>query len=72
MISFEKKNLAVMKYTITPENFEEVITITSSIDGHVTNVITANDPRVGSALSGQVPRVVGAGPQGTRGWSPGY
>mmetsp|Transcript_23504 Transcript_23504/g.39627 ORF Transcript_23504/g.39627 Transcript_23504/m.39627 type:complete len:1095 (+) Transcript_23504:37-3321(+) len=58
LVSFIDKNLAVMKYTITPENFDETITLVSNIDGNVTNVITKNDPRVGSALSGQVLHVI--------------
>jgi alpha,alpha-trehalose phosphorylase len=57
LVSFENKNVAVMKYSLTPQ-FDGTMTFTSYVDGAVSNVITKSDPRVGSALPGPTLQVI--------------
>jgi trehalose/maltose hydrolase-like predicted phosphorylase len=53
-VSFEKKHLMAITYSITPLNFSGTIQIRAALDGNVMNLTTENDPRTGSGLHGRV------------------
>lgn len=53
LISFNNKYIGVINYEVTPLNFNGEITLISSLDGDVTNLISEDDPRVGSGLKGR-------------------
>ncbi len=52
--SFTRENIIAEKFTITPKNFSGVIDLQAILNGKVTNIVSVNDPRVGSALTGCV------------------
>lgn len=54
LVSLTRKHAAAIEYTVTPVNFSGGIELISRIDGAVRNQVSADDPRVGSALAGQV------------------
>ncbi len=54
LVSFARRHLAAISYEVTPLNFSGEIRIISALDGDVTNLTAANDPRVGSGLQGRV------------------
>ncbi|MBM7551838.1 glycoside hydrolase family 65 protein [Thalassobacillus pellis] len=47
MVSFVHRELFYIKVSVTPVNFNDVITIVSIMDGDVENFVDASDPRVG-------------------------
>ncbi|KUO63905.1 MAG: glycoside hydrolase [Gracilibacter sp. BRH_c7a] len=47
---FKRRNLAVVKYKVTPINFDGNIKIVSEIDGNVKHSLNEKDPRIGSGL----------------------
>ncbi|SFU47826.1 glycoside hydrolase family 65 protein [Pseudoduganella namucuonensis] len=59
LVSFAEKHLFAIEYEVTPLNFSGHIKLVSSIDGEVKNQEAGDDPRVGSAVSGQSLRLVG-------------
>lgn len=54
LISFDNKHVAMVRYTVKPVNFTGEIKLVSALNGKVTNEISADDPRAGSAFGGQV------------------
>ena len=58
LIPLSHKNLAIIRLQLTPLNFSGEIKIVSAINGGVTNQVAKDDPRVGSAFSGQVLKVL--------------
>ncbi len=54
MVSFTNQHWAVIRYEITPLNFNGKIKIITALNGDVTNLSSENDPRVGSGLQGRV------------------
>jgi alpha,alpha-trehalose phosphorylase len=54
VVSFYNKHLICFKYEVIPINFDGKIRIVSALNGDVTNLVTENDPRVGSGLQGRV------------------
>eukprot|EP00668_Euglena_longa_P014533 GGOE01018523.1.p1 GENE.GGOE01018523.1~~GGOE01018523.1.p1 ORF type:complete len:1085 (+),score=332.30 GGOE01018523.1:416-3256(+) len=54
LCSQTEKHLAAIQYTVTPLNFDGKLEISSGLDGKVTNMSAADDPRVGANLTGQV------------------
>ncbi|RSK26276.1 glycoside hydrolase family 65 protein [Bacillus sp. HMF5848] len=54
LVSFTNKHLAAIRYEVTPLNFSGRIRFESELDGDVTNLVTEDDPRVGSGLHGRV------------------
>ena len=50
MVSFQRRNLAAVRYKITPLNFDGMIKIISEIDGDTKNALGEKDPRIGSGL----------------------
>lgn len=50
MVCLQRKNLAVVKYKVTPLNFDGVIRINTEIDGSPKYSSCEKDPRVGSGL----------------------
>lgn len=52
LVSFENKHLMVNRIRITPLNFDGDVTIISSLDGQVTNITKADDPRIGVEFEG--------------------
>lgn len=57
LVSFTRKHIAALRYTVTPINFDGTLRLVSSLEGEVYNQVTAGDPRVGSSLVGQVLKV---------------
>uniref|UniRef100_A0A7S4LEI1 Glycoside hydrolase family 65 central catalytic domain-containing protein n=1 Tax=Eutreptiella gymnastica TaxID=73025 RepID=A0A7S4LEI1_9EUGL len=53
MCSQKNKHLAVIRYSVNPLNFDGKIEISSGLDGNVSNMSAADDPRVGANISGQ-------------------
>ncbi len=54
LVSFKNKHLAVISYEVIPVNFTGVIRLISMLDGNVSNLTAAKDPRTGSGLKGRV------------------
>jgi trehalose/maltose hydrolase-like predicted phosphorylase len=54
VVSLTNKHLAAIRYTVKPINFSGKVSLLSALDGKVTNQECEDDPRVGSALQGQV------------------
>jgi alpha,alpha-trehalose phosphorylase len=54
LMSFHRRRVMAIRYTVTPLNFDGPITIVSALDGKVVNRSNAADPRVGAFFSGQV------------------
>jgi len=50
MVCLPRKNLAAIKYKVTPLNFEGEMVIISEIDGSMKNSLGEKDPRVSSGL----------------------
>ncbi|MGE5631991.1 MAG: glycoside hydrolase family 65 protein [Caulobacteraceae bacterium] len=50
MVCFQRKNLAAVKYKVTPLNFNGNIKIISEIDGRAKRSLGEKDPRIGSGL----------------------
>ena len=50
MVCFQRKNLAIIKYKVTPLNFDGNIRIISEIDGSAKRSLAEKDPRIGSGL----------------------
>ncbi len=50
MVCFQRKNLAAVKYRITPLNFAGSIRVITEIDGDVKHSLEEKDPRIGSGL----------------------
>ena len=50
MTCMQRKNLAAVKYTVTPQNFDGNIRIISEIDGNVKRALIEKDPRIGSGI----------------------
>ncbi|HYE83145.1 MAG TPA: glycosyl hydrolase family 65 protein [Clostridia bacterium] len=46
----QRRNLAVIKYKVTPINFDGKIKIVSEIDGNIKHSLNEKDPRIGSGL----------------------
>lgn len=65
LCSQTNKHLAAIRYTVTPLNFDGKIELSSGLDGKVTNMSAADDPRVGANVSGQTLQTVGAKQQAT-------
>ena len=53
MVSFAEEGLVLIRYAVTPINFNGTIQIISMLDGHVHNQTAENDPRIGTSLTGQ-------------------
>lgn len=49
LASFLQKELFLMEVTATALNFEGTITITSTVNGDVSNIVSKDDPRVGTS-----------------------
>ncbi|QUI25157.1 glycoside hydrolase family 65 protein [Vallitalea pronyensis] len=58
LLSLDNKHLMLNKLTLTPLNFDGDITLVSSLDGDVTNITKADDPRIGVEFQGDELRVV--------------
>lgn len=54
LVSLTEKHIAIIRYEVTPLDFNGRIRFISSVDGDVKNIDAGNDPRVGSGLHGQV------------------
>lgn len=54
LVSLKRKHAAAIQYEVTPLNFSGTVELISRIDGAVRNQSAEGDPRVGSALKGQV------------------
>ncbi|HWR60089.1 MAG TPA: glycosyl hydrolase family 65 protein [Clostridia bacterium] len=50
MTCLQRKNLAVVKYRVTPLNFDGAIRLISEIDGNIKRSLAEKDPRVSSGL----------------------
>jgi alpha,alpha-trehalose phosphorylase len=59
MVCFENKHLFALDYQVTPLNFGGRLRLVSALDGAVKNLEAGDDPRVGSAISGQSLHMVG-------------
>jgi len=53
LVSFAHKHLFAIEFEVTPLNFSGPVRLLSSLDGAVQNLEAGDDPRVGSAGSGQ-------------------
>jgi alpha,alpha-trehalose phosphorylase len=53
LVSMTDKHLFAIEYEVTPLNFSGKVVLVSSVDGAVKNLEAGDDPRVGSAVSGQ-------------------
>jgi alpha,alpha-trehalose phosphorylase len=53
LVSMTDKHLFAIEYEVTPLNFSGKVVLVSSVDGAVKNLEAGDDPRVGSAISGQ-------------------
>ncbi|CAN7663198.1 glycoside hydrolase family 65 protein [Pseudoduganella sp. LjRoot289] len=53
LVSMTDKHLFAIEYEVTPLNFSGRVQLVSSVDGAVKNLEAGDDPRVGSAVSGQ-------------------
>jgi alpha,alpha-trehalose phosphorylase len=53
LVSMTDKHLFAIEYEVTPLNFSGQLRLVSSVDGAVKNLEAGDDPRVGSATSGQ-------------------
>jgi len=53
LVSMTDKHLFAIEYEVTPLNFSGQVMLVSSVDGAVKNLEAGDDPRVGSAISGQ-------------------
>jgi alpha,alpha-trehalose phosphorylase len=62
---FVHKHLFAIEYEVTPLNFSGPIRLLSKLDGAVSNQQAGDDPRVGSALSGQALQLVALEQQGS-------
>lgn len=54
MIALTHKNLVMINYQVTPLNFNGEIKIISALNGDVRNQEALDDPRVGTAMKGQI------------------
>ncbi len=54
LVSMTRQSIAAISYSVTPLNFSGEVTITSAINGNVTNMVAEDDPRVGAGFSGRV------------------
>jgi len=54
LVSLTRKHIAAIEYEVKPVNFSGTLELVSRLDGAVRNQVSADDPRVGSALAGQV------------------
>ncbi len=59
MVCFENKHLFAIEYQVTPLNFGGALKLVSQLNGAVQNLEAGDDPRVGSAISGQSLHMVG-------------
>jgi alpha,alpha-trehalose phosphorylase len=59
MVCFENKHLFAIEYQVTPLNFEGRMRLVSALNGAVKNLEAGDDPRVGSAISGQSLHMIG-------------
>ena len=59
MVCFENKHLFAIEYQVTPLNFDGRLKLVSVLNGAVKNLEAGDDPRVGSAISGQSLHMVG-------------
>jgi len=59
------KHLAALRYSVTPLNFDGRVELSSGLDGKVTNMTAADDPRVGANLSGQALQTIYGKQNGT-------
>lgn len=50
MVCLQRKNLAAVKYSVTPLNFDGKVRIVSEIDGDMKDSLGEKDPRIGSGL----------------------
>lgn len=53
LVSMDDKHVFAIEYDVTPLNFSGKVVLVSSVDGAVKNLEAGDDPRVGSAVSGQ-------------------
>ncbi len=53
LVSFDHPHAAAIRLAITALDFDGKVTVTSQLDGDVTNLTAENDPRVGSGLQGR-------------------
>ncbi|SMP38436.1 glycoside hydrolase family 65 protein [Anoxynatronum buryatiense] len=53
MVSFAEDSLVLIRYAVTPVNFNGTVQVISMLDGHVHNQTAENDPRIGTSLTGQ-------------------
>ncbi|MFA9216661.1 MAG: glycoside hydrolase family 65 protein [Sphingomonadaceae bacterium] len=59
MVCFDNKHLFAIEYQVTPLDFTGRLRLVSVLDGAVKNLEAGDDPRVGSAISGQSLHLVG-------------
>jgi alpha,alpha-trehalose phosphorylase len=52
LVSFQRKHVAAIEYTVTPLNFSGRLRLESTLDSAVSNLQAGDDPRVGSAITG--------------------
>jgi beta-phosphoglucomutase len=67
LVSLNRKHAAAIDYEVTPLNFSGTIELRSVIDGAVRNQVSTGDPRLGSALMGQVLQTMERTQEGTLG-----
>ncbi|PTX64825.1 alpha,alpha-trehalose phosphorylase [Melghirimyces profundicolus] len=54
LVSLSRKHLAIIRFEVTPLNFDGSIQLESCLNGAVRNQVSTGDPRAGSSFSGQV------------------
>jgi len=52
IVPLTRRHVAAIRYTVTPLDGEAEISISSTLDGNVSNMRTMDDPRTGSSLGG--------------------
>lgn len=58
IISFKRKHLASISFSVKPLNFDGIIMFVSQVNGNISNISESEDVRVGSNLKGRVLRTI--------------
>jgi alpha,alpha-trehalose phosphorylase len=65
MVSFRRKHLAIVSFSVRPLNFEGNIKFISQINGDVSKITESDDVRVSTGLKGKVLETIEKGGEGT-------